>query len=113
MATKKDLPSFEKYFAPAVEALKKRGGSATIEEMEEDVASLMGLSDDILAVQHKDGSRSQFSYELTWVRTYLKKAGLAQNSERGVVLDRRRRTNLTRQLSRGPEEGSVDAKAQR
>jgi restriction system protein len=84
MATKKDLPSFEKYFAPVVKVLKKRGGSATIEEMEDDVATLMDLTDDILAVQHKDGSRSQFSYELAWVRTYLKKAGLAENSERGV-----------------------------
>jgi restriction system protein len=35
-------------------------------------------------VPHKDGTRSQFQYELAWVRTYLKKAGLAENSERGV-----------------------------
>src|SRR5437870_1917108 len=84
MATKSDLPSFEKYFPPVVEALKNRGGSATIEEMEEDVARLMGLPDALLAVPHKDGSRSQFQYELAWVRTYLKKAGLAKNSERGV-----------------------------
>jgi len=84
MATKSDLPSFVEYLPPTVEALKRRGGSATIEEMEEDVAQLMNLSDEILAVPHKGGSRSQFQYELAWVRTYLKKAGLAQNSERGV-----------------------------
>jgi restriction system protein len=84
MATKSDLPSFDQYFAPTVESLKRRGGSATIEELEEDVAGLLKLSDEILAVPHKDGSRSQFQYELAWVRTYLKKAGLAENSERGV-----------------------------
>jgi len=84
MATKSDLPPFSEYFPAAVEALKQRGGSATIEEFEEDVAILMGLSEDILAVPHKGGSRSQFQYELAWVRTYLKKAGLAENSERGV-----------------------------
>jgi restriction system protein len=84
MATKSNLPSFEQYFAPAVEALKKRGGSATIEELEDDVAELMKLSDDILAVPHKDGPGSQFQYELAWVRTYLKKAGIAENSKRGV-----------------------------
>jgi len=84
MATKSDLPSFDQYFAPTVESLKKRGGSATIEELEEDVAELLKLSDEVLAVPHKGGPRSQFQYELAWVRTYLKKAGLADNSERGV-----------------------------
>ena len=84
MATKSDLPSFEEYFPPSVEALKKRGGSATIEELEEDVAKMMRLSEDVLAVPHKNSSRSEFQYTLAWVRTYLKKAGIAENSERGV-----------------------------
>jgi restriction system protein len=84
MATKADLPSFDKYFPPMVQALKDRGGSATIEELEEDVAKLMKLPESVLAVPHKTGTRSQFQYELAWVRTYLKKAGLAENSARGV-----------------------------
>jgi restriction system protein len=84
MATKSDLPSFDKYFVPVVQSLKARGGSATIEELEEDVAQIMKLPEDVLAVPHKSGPRSQFQYELAWVRTYLKKAGLAENSARGV-----------------------------
>jgi len=84
MATKSDLPSFEDYFVPTVHALRDRGGSATIEEMEEDVGELMKLSDEVLAVPHGDGPRTQFQYELAWVRTYLKKVGAVENSERGV-----------------------------
>jgi restriction system protein len=84
MADKSDLPSFEKYFPPTVQSMKQRGGSATIEELEEDVAKIMKLPEPILAIPHKTGTRSQFQYELAWVRTYLKKAGLAENSERGV-----------------------------
>lgn len=85
MATKHDLPAFVDYLVPTVNALKNRGGSATIEELEDDVAELLALSDDILAVPHGDGgSRSQFQYELAWVRTYLKKAGALENSERAV-----------------------------
>lgn len=56
----------------------------TIEEMEEAVASAMKLGDDLRAVPHGDGPRSQFDYELAWVRTYLKKVGAMENSERGV-----------------------------
>src|SRR5688572_29974307 len=56
----------------------------TIEEMEEAVASAIGLPDALRAVPHGDGPRSQFEYELAWVRTYLKKVGALENSERGV-----------------------------
>jgi hypothetical protein len=35
------LPSLPEYFVPAVESLKARGGSATIEELEEDVADAL------------------------------------------------------------------------
>jgi restriction system protein len=84
MASKSDLPVFEEYFAPTVAVLKAHGGSATIEELEEGVAAEMNLSDDVRSVLHGDGPRTQFDYELAWVRTYLKKVGAAENSERGV-----------------------------
>jgi restriction system protein len=84
MADKSSLPSFEDYFVPAVSSFKKGGGSLTIEEMEEAVGQQMALSDELLAVPHGDGPRTQFQYELAWVRTYLKKYGALSNSERGV-----------------------------
>ncbi len=52
--------------------------------MEDDVSEALHLSDEILAVPHGDGPRSQFQYELAWVRTYLKKVGAVENSERGI-----------------------------
>jgi restriction system protein len=84
MASKSDLPSFDEYFAPTVAVLRAHGGSATIEELEEGVAAEMKLSDNVRSVLHGEGPRTQFDYELAWVRTYLKKVGAAENSERGV-----------------------------
>jgi restriction system protein len=84
LASKSDLPSFAEYFWPAIEAMKAKGGSVTIEEMEEGVANRMAISEELRAIPHGDGPRTQFQYELAWVRTYLKKAGAAENSERGV-----------------------------
>jgi restriction system protein len=84
MASKSDLPSYDQYFAPAVAVLKAHGGSATIEELEEGVAAEMKLSDEVRSVLHGDGPGTQFDYELAWVRTYLKRVGAAENSERGV-----------------------------
>ena len=84
MAKKSDLPPFETLFKPSIECFKARGGSMTIEEMEEAVASSLALTDELRAIPHGDGPRSQFDYELAWVRTYLKKVGALENSERGV-----------------------------
>ena len=84
MVTKSDLPAFEKLFKPTVDCFRARGGSMTIEEMEDAVALALGLSDELRAVPHGDGPRAQFDYELAWVRTYLKKVGALVNSERGV-----------------------------
>ncbi len=84
MATKSDLPSFDSLFKPAIDCFKSRGGSMTIEEMEDAVATAMELSDEVRSVLHGNGPRMQFDYELAWVRTYLKKAGALENSERGV-----------------------------
>ena len=81
---KDDLPPFDSLFIPSIKAFKARGGSMTIEEMEEVVANYVGLSDESRAIPHGEGPRSQFEYELAWVRTYLKKAGALENSERGV-----------------------------
>ena len=84
MVTKSDLPAFSDYFWPTIEAMKANGGSTTIEEMEEDVATRMALSEELRAIPHGDGPRTQFQYMLAWVRTFLKKARAAENSERGV-----------------------------
>lgn len=64
-------------------ALHGLGGSASIEELEQNVAQVLKLSDQDLAVAH-DARRSEFSYRLAWARTHLKRFGLLENSARGI-----------------------------
>ncbi len=80
MVTKSDLPPFDMLFKAAIECFRARGGSMTIEEMEEAMSTALGLSDELRAVPHGDSSRTQFEYELAWARTYLKKVGALENS---------------------------------
>ena len=78
------FPSFHTFFVPIVHSLRARGGSATIDELEEAVASATNLSEEQRSQLHGDGPRTEFSYRLAWARTYLKKGGALDNSERGV-----------------------------
>lgn len=78
------FPTFHSFFVPIVHSLRARGGSATIDEMEEAVALATNLTDEQRSQLHGDGPRTEFSYRLAWARTYLKKGGALENSERGV-----------------------------
>ncbi len=52
--------------------------------MYERVVADMNLGEDVLAAPHGDGTTSEVEYRLAWARTYLKKVGAIDNSERGV-----------------------------
>lgn len=81
----KEVPSYDKLIIHALNALISLGGSGTIEEINEKVYELENFPEEILQISHKeDGSQSEVDYRLAWVRTYLKKFGLLENSSRGV-----------------------------
>jgi hypothetical protein len=72
MAQKKypEMPERIDVFIAAVESLKQQGGSATIEETEDDVAEILHLSEKARAIPHREGKgsqRTQSQYELARV----------------------------------------------
>jgi restriction system protein len=82
-----DVPTFDALMNPLLRALKELGGSGTIEELNNKVIEIAGLSDEQTEVLHKPekgGGRTEVEYRLGWTRTYLKKYGLIDNSSRGV-----------------------------
>lgn len=74
---------FDDLFDPTLKSLHILGGSASAEEIEENVANILSLSDEkINDIQR--GNITKLSYRLAWARNYLKKAGLVEKSDRGV-----------------------------
>lgn len=67
-----------------VEALRKLGGSGSIEEIDEAVKELEGLTDAEVNYTMRDGRRLRFNYYMAWARTYLKRGAVLFNSSRGV-----------------------------
>lgn len=82
--TQTELPQFYELFLPIVEVLKQNGGSASIHELDEDISEQLQLPDVERERLHGDGPRTELQYRAAWARTYLKKAGALDNSERGV-----------------------------
>jgi restriction system protein len=78
------IPHHEEMMWPVLVAVRRLGGAARIEEIDEAVIAAEGFSDEQLAQLHKDGPRSEIEYRLAWSRTYLKRMGLLANERRGT-----------------------------
>ena len=79
-----ELPVYKDLLWPTLKILEKRGGSASIQELSEGVASELALSDEILDRPHGDGPQSEVDYRAAWARTHLKAIGALENTTRGV-----------------------------
>jgi restriction system protein len=77
------VPTYDGLFNPLLRAMRELGGSASVAEQEDEVAQLLNLSEEQASEIHR-GNRSKLSYRLAWARNYLKRAGLLENSARGV-----------------------------
>ena len=61
------------------------GGEYSMDELEKIVAESLGLSEDDLDRRIKNGHMTLVRHRLTWAKTYLKKAGLAEYPARGML----------------------------
>lgn len=105
MATLADIPSYDTFMWPIIERLKAHGRSMTNAEMDDDVATHMGLTDEQRALEHGDTGRSEVEYRMAWARTYLKKIDALTNSGRAVWTLTPRGAQMTReQVEAGPRE---------
>ncbi|WP_276979476.1 restriction endonuclease [Flavobacterium filum] len=74
---------YDELFNSLLTALHNLGGSGSVEELEEQVAIILNLTDEQVNEIHR-GNTSKLTYRLAWARNYLKRFGLLENSSRGV-----------------------------
>lgn len=84
MASKEDVPSYDQLIGPTLSTLHRLGGSASIQELVDELTAELGITTEIAEVPHGRGSQTELEYRAAWARTYLKNAGLVENSDRGV-----------------------------
>lgn len=80
------MPTYHELMNPLLQALHQLGGSGSIEEIAQKVAELSDLPEEILNIAHnpEKSSQTEIEYRLAWARTYLKKYGILDNSDRGI-----------------------------
>lgn len=83
---KVNIPKYPALMNPLIQALKSLGGSGTVDEINDKVAEIAGLTDEQLEVIHdtEKGGKTEVAYRLAWTRSRLKRFGLIENSSQGV-----------------------------
>lgn len=84
MPSKQEIPRFYELLNPTLAALHRLGGSASIQELVDEIISSLELPEQVTETLHKDGPVTEVQYRAGWARTYLKTYGLLENSDRGV-----------------------------
>jgi len=81
-----NIPQYHEMMIPTIKAIETLGGSGTNQEIAEEVIQLLDLPEEVTSHPHnpEKSSQTEVEYRLAWARTYLKKVGLIENSERGV-----------------------------
>ena len=82
--TAKGMPDLPGMMLATVEALRALGGSASIQELDEKVIELEGVTETEQTYLMPDGNRPRLQYYLAWARTNLKGGEALANSSRGV-----------------------------
>lgn len=79
------IPKYSEMFVPILTALTNLGGTALLEELDQESIRIMGIPKPAMKVLHNGSKkRTEVRYRLAWARTYLKKYGLICNPERGT-----------------------------
>lgn len=76
--------SFIQWFEPLINALRKLGGSATPEQVRNQIIKDLNLSDDVVNETRGKNSTKKFDNDVAWARNYLVYEGLIDKSARGV-----------------------------
>jgi restriction system protein len=85
VVTSKTLPDLPGMMLATLDALRQIGGSASIEELNEKVVEVEGVTEEEQALlMSNEDPRTRVNYYLAWARTYLKRGGAIANSARGI-----------------------------
>jgi restriction system protein len=79
------VPTHDQLFNPTLRALRHLGGSASVNELLEQIIEDLQPPQEVIEQPHPGKTNeTELAYRLAWARTYLKKYGLITNSTRGV-----------------------------
>jgi restriction system protein len=79
-----DLPKHDAFMLPTLKVLEGHGGSATVEEIQDSLIEMFGLSQPQLETTYPKSGALVVPDRMSWARSYLKYPRFITNPKRGV-----------------------------
>ena len=81
----KRIPKSPQLIEPTLKALQELGGSGNNDEILNRIIIDLNIADDVADIPHRGNpSKTELAYQADWARTYLRIAGIIENSSRSV-----------------------------
>lgn len=77
------LPAKSSLLNATIQVLSESKEPIKASEINNRVAILLAIPDDVLAIEDANCTGTEFSYQMRWIRTNLKNKGIITNPERG------------------------------
>lgn len=84
MLTKEDIPKNPYFYFPVLQALSDLGGSASNSEIEDKVAEICDIPQEMRDIVYEKSGSPIFSDRLSWARSYLKIYGALESGGSGI-----------------------------
>ena len=93
--------NFLKWFVPLINALKAIGGSGTPEQVRNQIAADLNLSDEVVNEVRGETKTKKFDNEVAWARNYLTYEGYIDKTVRGIwaLTEKGRTAAITDQIA--------------
>jgi len=93
--------NFLKWFVPLINALKSIGGSGTPEQVRNQIAADLNLSDEVINEVRGETKTKKFDNEVAWARNYLTYEGYIDKTVRGIwaLTEKGRTADITDQIA--------------
>lgn len=79
-----EIPTYDSMMCELFQAMKELGGSGTIREIDDKTIEILELPMEVQEIMHGNSGKTEVEYRLAWTKSYMKKAGILENSSRGV-----------------------------
>lgn len=84
MTEKASLPKYDDLFGPTLKVLGSLGGSGTVEEINEALATAINATQAQLDITYPKSGAPVLPYRMSWARSFLKLSGFLSNPSRGL-----------------------------
>jgi len=78
------LPKYDDFMLPTLQAIRELGGSASIEEIQDQLTEAMGITQEQLDLAYAKSGALVAPDRMSWARSHLKIAGLLASGGKGI-----------------------------